>query len=185
MGTTYALTGDLSNQLATDLKSVYAYVRTNLPPGTALIDTTVTSGSVRLGTGKIDVAANGSFSVTLLGTANTGLNVAPNTLRYEVVVEYTDIGTRQKMVWRSGFFELIADTDLKDIAPDVEAIAITSASAYALEAKGYRDEAEAIAGLTGEDAAVAFLVEDSGSATAGALSATYVAVDGDLDGGAP
>ena len=178
MGTTYVLSGDFADQLGDNLKSLTAYVRTNLPAGSALIDTTATANSVRLGTGKIDVAADGTFSVTLLGTANTGLNVAANTLRYEVVVEYVDPGSRGRKVWSSGFFELTANTDLKDVVVDVEAIAVASASQYAAAAQASADQAAAITGLTGEDAAVALLVGDTGSDTNAALSATIAAAHG-------
>ena len=186
MGTTYTLSGDFSDLLGdeVDTGKISAYVRTNLPAGTALIDTTATADSIRLGNGKITVAADGTFSVTLLGTANTGLNVAANTLRYEVVAEYVNRASRGRSTWRSGFFELTANSDLKTLTTDVEPMAAVSASGYALEAKGYRDEAAASAAavearvvedLGTTDAQTKALIESPTSQTATALSATIEA----------
>lgn len=147
MGTTYQLTVDFGALIDETSASIHAaYVRTNLPAGTALIDKTATAKSVKLGLGRIDVPRTGGATlVTLLGTANTGLNVPANELRYEVIVEYANPGQKGLRTWSSGFFPLTANVNLKDVAVDVEPLAVTSASTYALEAKAARDSAAASA----------------------------------------
>lgn len=179
MASTHTLTGNVYDLTGATLGAtgVRVTVVTNLPAKSALIDKT--TNSIHLGGKHADLnPSTGEFSIDLIDTSATDLNVAANTLEYEVRAEYVNPATRVRSTWTSGWFPFTADANLADITTDVEPLAVQSASGYALEAKGYRDEAEAISGLTGEDAAVAFLVEDSGSATAGALSATYATAKG-------
>jgi hypothetical protein len=175
VGTTYTLSGDTGTLIPDALlKSTHARVETNLPRGTALIDKTADAGGIKLGGGKIDVAADGTFTVPLLGTANTGLNIPANELRYQVVIEYTDAGTRAAMVWRSGWFELTADADLKVIAPEVEPLAVSSASTFAQEAAASAALARSIAEIDTTDAAIKTTLELPESESGTYLAATFV-----------
>ena len=172
MATKHTLTGNVYDLAGIPLGAtgVRVAVVTNLPKGEALIDKT--TNSIHLGGKPATLDQAGAFTVDLIATDATDLNVAANTLQYEVQVEYVDPANRGRTTWASGWFAMTADANLADLATDASPIAVATASSYALEAKGYRDEAAAITGLTGEDAAVALLVNDSGSDTAGALSAT-------------
>jgi hypothetical protein len=173
VATTHTLTGNVYDLTGATLGAtgVRVVVVTNLGAKEALVDKT--TNSIHLGGKPADVdPSTGLFTVELIATDATDLNVLANTLEYEVRVEYVNPASTVRSTWPSGWFPLTADANLADITTDVEPMAVESASAYAQEAKGYRDETAEISGLTGEDAAVAFLVGDSGSETAGALSAT-------------
>ena len=177
MASTHTLTGNVYDLTGATLGAtgVRVTVVTNLPAKSALIDKT--TNSIHLGGKHADLdPSTGLFTIDLIDTSATDLNVAANTLEYEVRAEYVNPATRVRSTWTSGWFPFTADANLADITTDVEPLAVQSASEYAAAAAASAAEAEAISGLTGEDAAVAFLVEDSGSATAGALSATYATV---------
>lgn len=145
MGTTKTLTGHVGTLAGAAPTSVHAaYVMTNLPAGKALIDvddSPAAPASVRLGPGRLDFdRTTGRFTVSLLATDNTTLNVAPNTLRYQVLIEYNQPGTSGLTTWESGFFPLLADVDLKDVAPDVElVVASTISEQLAARIDGYVD----------------------------------------------
>lgn len=181
MASTHTLTGNVYDLTGATLGAtgVRVTVVTNLPAKSALIDKT--TNSIHLGGKHADLdPSTGLFTIDLIDTSATDLNVAANTLEYEVRAEYVNPATRVRSTWTSGWFPFTADANLADITTDVEPLAVQSASEYAAAAAASAAEAEAISGLTGEDAAVAFLVEDSGSATAGALSATIGAATTDL-----
>lgn len=179
----YTRTGDL-NALVGAAQTPRVFVRPLLPSGEALIDST--NKRIKLGTsGPLAVASDGTFSVELVGTDSTDLNVAANTWYYQIVVDYTDPGTRTPETWKRSF-ALTSSGDFADAGflGDLSPLAVQSSSAYALEAKAYRDEADAarqaaedliVADLGTTDGQTKALIEAPGSQTAQALSATIQA----------
>lgn len=130
MASTFTLSGDLADLGLHDFvigdgnqRQIKGYVRTNLGADAALIDKT--EDVVLLGTTPVTVAADGTFSVLLIDTSSTDLNVDPNTLQYEMVVAYVDSGTQQPASWASGWFSLTADSDLTDLSTATSPTAIT------------------------------------------------------------
>lgn len=168
MPTTYTRTGDLSS-LVGEIATARGYIRALIPDGEALIDST--GKKINLAGGHLDIAPDGTFSVTLPGTDSTDLNVAAGTWHYQIVVDYIDPATRGRRTW-SQPFALTSSGDFADLGflDDLSPLAVESASVYAQEAKAYRDEAIEIAGLTGEDAAIASRVNAPDSATSAALT---------------
>jgi hypothetical protein len=172
VATTHTLTGNVYDLTGATLGAtgVRVVVVTNLGARDALVDKT--TNSIHLGGKVADLnPSTGEFTIDLIDTSATDLNVAANTLEYEVRAEFVNPANRVRSTWTSGWFPFTADANLADITTDVEPLAVQSASTYAAAAAASAAEAEAISGLTGEDAAVAFLVENP-SATKDALSAT-------------
>lgn len=178
MAATYTLSGDTNALIPSGtVRITRARIVTNLPANAALVDTT--GKKVHLGDGDVTVAGDGTFSETLVGTNATDLNVAAGTLRYQLLIDYTS--GRRNGTYASGWFEITANANIADpgFLDNADPVAVASSSTYALEAKGYRDEAQAavtsvetISGLTGEDAAIANRINTPGSQTDVALKAT-------------
>lgn len=128
MTTTYTLTGkfiDVGLDVIAGTKIV-ATVGTNLARlGLIDLDDDLT-GLPR--PKRLSVADDGSFSIDLIGTNSTGINVLDGTLRYIVRAEYPD-GHGGKINWDSGFFELTANADLSDKAGTDVAIEVSEATA--------------------------------------------------------
>lgn len=185
MASTHTLTGnvfDLTGATfgATGLR---VYVVTNLPPREALVDKT--TNGIHLGGKPADVnTTTGEFDVDLIDTSATDLNVQANTLEYEVRAEFVNPATSVRSSWASGWFPLTADANLADVTTDASPMAAVSASAYAQEAAGYRDETLAakqaveervVDDLGTTDGQTKALLETPSSLTAQALSATIAA----------
>ncbi len=168
MATIYTVTGNVFALIGISPRFVQAFIRTNVESGGALIDHT--TNKIYLGGSPVDVATDGTFSAGLPATNATDLNVLPNTLRYELVVNYAD---NQGRVWESGQFQLTADLNLGSSAANLDTPSVSPAWRSA-----FRAEMEAIAGLTGEDAAIANRVNTPGSLTDVALAAKYAKADG-------
>lgn len=190
MASTHTLTGNVYDLTGATFGAtgIRVTVVTNLPAKEALIDKT--TNSIHLGGKTADLnPSTGVFTVDLIDTSATDLNVVANTLEYEVRAEYVNPGTRARSEWASGWFPITADVNLADVATDASPMASVSASTYAVEAAGYRDQTETLRNETATDRAYveARVVEDLGttdaqtkalvetptSETAIALSATY------------
>ena len=106
---THTLTGDF-NSIIGEVSKVIATVHTNSEDGGWVNETDL---KVTLGGAKIPVAADGTFTVTLPTSTGTGL-------QYEIRVTYVDpalvgIGQGRKS-WRSGWFDLTANSNLAERA---------------------------------------------------------------------
>jgi parallel beta-helix repeat protein len=137
----------------------------------------VIADSIRVG-GRREQVVNGVATFTNLVTTNSADN--PTSFGYRVTITAPPkgaAGRKDIVTLTTSDFPLTASANLKDISAAWDNIAIPPnwQSDFRDEMEAIRDETATISGLTGEDAAVAFLVEDAGSATAGALSATYEA----------
>lgn len=114
MTTTFTLTGSIAEALGRpiDPRKVIVTRNTNLGDQ-ALVDLdnniVYQPGAVR-----IPVNDDGTFSVPLIATNSTGTNVAGDTLRHIVSIDFPDASGRSRS-WNSGFFELTANKDLSDV----------------------------------------------------------------------
>lgn len=169
--TTYTLTGDFGDLIGAnvDPQKIRAWVKTNLPRGSAPVDTS--TGDVYLGDLEITVASDGTFTVTSLPATNSAdLNVTNGTLRYKVTAEHV-INDRPGY-WDSGWFELTANVHLGQVAGS-EYVDPTFASQTMAEMEAIRDSQVAISGISTTDDAVEALVLN----TAGAGPKTSAALD--------
>lgn len=115
MTTTYALTGDLSTILGLDTprRITSAQIDTNLDTDTPLVD--LDNNGVRLpGPESITVGSDGTFSLTLIATNSTGININDGSLRYIVRVAYKDAAGNTRS-YSSGYFAHTAAQDLSDV----------------------------------------------------------------------
>lgn len=159
---TFTLTGNLRQTIGDQVNGARATLHLNTPDGSW---TNTVDHAIHLPGDVIPLTPDQTFSIELPSSTATDL-------QYEIRVEYSNDRTPGK--WRSGWFSMVADTTLDERAEESSpTAAVAPASAYALEAKGYRDQAAVITGLTGEDDAVALLVGDEESATSVALAATF------------
>lgn len=130
MTTSHTLTGDLSSILGLDTarRIQQVLLDTNLGD-VALVD--LDNNVVRLsGSERITIDSAGTFSVDLIATDSTGINVTDGSLRYRVSVQYKD--ARNVCNWDSGYFELTADADLSDKAGSGVSIPVTPAPSASL-----------------------------------------------------
>lgn len=169
MSTSYTLTGNIRD-LVGDLAahSAQAYLTSNLGD-MALVDLDL--NRIRLsGTVRIQLAADGAFSESLIATNSTGTNIGDGSLRYRVTVAYKDAsGNRQS--WDSGYFELTGNLDLSDAV----------AMAY-LEPTFTVNADDIVAGLIatpGTATATALTAEFAPGGTAGNLTASDVDTQAD------
>ncbi len=181
MAATFTLTGNL-NDVVDDVlpypTSVDAFLVANIPAGDAIID--LTTNKHHLGTHRIDVdKTSGAFTVPgVLDTDATDLNVAAGTLRFQVEVTYRN-GAGHRQPYTSGWFEMTANANLATLARDASPMAVQSASQYALEAKGYRDEAQtAIAGAGAAAAVEADRAEAAADYVEGVITTDLGTTDG-------
>lgn len=126
MATRFTLTGNLDGLTVDGLGAAgqaHGYIRTNLGPNTPLIDKT--NNTVLLGSAPVAISTTGEFSVELVATNSTDLNIDPNTLQYELVVEYVDEGARDRRTWASGWFSLTTNADISDLSTATSPTAIT------------------------------------------------------------
>lgn len=147
---TVTLTGDLSSLLVgVDLER--RLVRARLESNAVIdgkpvpiIDTN-DSGALHFGTAPITLAADGTFSLPgIIASDATGINITDGSLRYRVVVEVDDRATGRALpAWDSGWLNLTATADLKDVAGSSVEVPPVWSDAFRDEMEGLRDEAEA------------------------------------------
>lgn len=170
MAITYrTVTGNLADLLRTDFDpaSVRITVRTNLDPGDAPVDET--NSQILLGTGRVIVASDGTFSTTnVIDHASTDVN--PTGIQYRWDIDYTPRNGQRVTSWSSGFVNVTADADLATLVA-TQYVPPSYQSAFIELAEGYLARQEQIAGLANSDAAQAYNVEH-GPLTGAALSAT-------------
>lgn len=192
------LTGDISDLIGDDFNATRTrvWIDTNID-GDVVIDTT--GNQIHLGNAQATVNSDGTFTFTDLIATNSTTN--PTAFQYQVHIEYlkrlpqqTANGKHSR--WSSGWFSLTATSDLADVAAEsyvpptwqssfiasaeaaVQAIADEAeaervgAEAARDLAEQYRDEAHDISGIDTSDGVVQALIEDSGSATSAALTAS-------------
>jgi hypothetical protein len=159
-----------------DPRRAAAYLATNTPDGLIVVDgTTIRLGDRRI---KFDSGLKGDDlgSVVFSGLVATNSADNPTSFAYKVTIVYTPIGSREQKSWTSSEFPLTASANLASISEAFDGLAIapTWQSEHMAAAQALLDQQEAIAGLTGEDAAIANRVNTPGSATDLALKAAYV-----------
>lgn len=120
MSDIHTLTGNLRDVVPGGVSTAYgAYIETNVPDDEALVGTGTDGGIAPSNVGRIPLAAD-AFTLQLLATDSTDLNVMPNTLRYRVHVEYGKPGQKGIFDWYSAWFELTGDANLKTIIGTLE-----------------------------------------------------------------
>lgn len=135
----------------------------------------VLADSIRVG-GRREQVVGGVATFANLVTTDTADNPASFGYRVTITAPPKGAAGRKDIVTlTTADFPFTATANLKDIpeAWDNIVLPVEWRSAFRVEMEALRDETATISGLTGEDAAVAFLVGDEGSETAAALSATY------------
>lgn len=155
MATTHTLSGNIFKLARAPFgaKDLSVSVVTNLPHRGALVDKT--TNGIYLGGFPADVnSSTGDFTSELIDTSATDLNVAANTLEYEVRAVYVDPATGKRETWTSGWFPFTADANLADITTDVEPMAVQSASGYAADAAESAALARSISDIDTTDAAM-------------------------------
>lgn len=113
MTTFRTFTGALRTITGESATSVTASIGTNLPDDVALVD--LDNQTVDLPRRRSLELTNGAFSIQLIDTSSTGINVLDGNLRYTVYVSYRDADGKRRD-WNSGPFEIISDTDLSAVA---------------------------------------------------------------------
>lgn len=165
----YTLTGDFDDLLGGEavVQTIRATITTNVEEqGGTLVDTT--NKTFRFGGMQFGTYADGTWSISgLVGSNSTDLNVPVDTLEYQVTVRYAAVGgghTTRALGW----FKLNGNANLADVARQMTPTEAQTAADYVAQQA-------AIAGLTGEDSAVAFLVNDdlTPSQTRAALDNLY------------
>uniref|UniRef100_UPI0004918A7D hypothetical protein n=1 Tax=Nocardioides sp. J54 TaxID=935866 RepID=UPI0004918A7D len=126
MTTSHALTGNVKTIIGTGASAITAAISTNLGD-VALVD--LDGQAVHLpGRTPVTVANDGTFTVTLIATDSSGINVLDGTLRYTLHVAYRDAQGKRRD-WNSGPFELTADTDLSHVAGTGVAVDVDQSAA--------------------------------------------------------
>lgn len=114
MTTSYTFTGNIKDVVGAGATAVKASIGTNLEDDVALVD--LDGQTVHLPQrSPITIAADGTFSVTLIATNSTGINVLGEALRYTLYLGYRDAQGKRRD-WNSGPFEITANTDLSAVA---------------------------------------------------------------------
>lgn len=171
MATTFTLTGKAADLVGEDFAAsdLTGYVESSQD-----VINEADVNTQRYGRKPLSFAGDGTWTVELVGTGDL-------VQAYRVTIRVRDRILGVRMV-ESGWFALTADSDFADVL-EVEVVAVQTASEFATAAAGYANAAEAsadaaadsaatataISGLTGEDDAVAALVEDATSDTRLAL----------------
>lgn len=168
MTTWRTLTGRITDHVESGLRAAVVMVENNLTGTQALVDIP-TSTVLMHGPIHVKLGTNYDFAVQLVDTAGVDTNVDDGTLRYRVRVHYWD-GAGNTLFWPSPWFSLTADATLASKVVDEYVDPVVGAS-YVDQMQDLIDQAEAITGLTGEDAAVALLVNTPSSSTREALDA--------------
>ena len=154
MADIFTLNGTLANLGLSAARVLSAYVHSNLPGNDGLVD--VTGEVLLLGSEPVKVDSKaGTWSVQLVDTDAADLNVLPGTLRYELVVNYMNGGTRLEGTYTSGWFELTADASFTQLDLATSPIAVISAESYVASAAAASTSAAASATSAAASAAIA------------------------------
>lgn len=153
MATTFTLTGKAADLVGEDFAAsdLTGYVE----PSQDVVNE-VDVNVQRYGRKPLSFAGDGTWTVELVGTGDL-------VQAYRVVIRTRDRTLGVKNV-ESGWFELTADTEFGEVV-EAEALDVRTAAEFAAAAAASAAEAELIAGLTGEDAAVAALLGNESSET--------------------
>lgn len=127
MTTSYTLTGNIKDVVGAGATGVKASIETNLEDGVALVDLDGQAVRVPRRT-PVTIAANGTFSVSLIATNSTGINILGNTLRYTFHLSYRDAQGKRRD-WDSGAFQITANTDLSAVAGTGVAVDVDASAA--------------------------------------------------------
>lgn len=166
--TTYTIYGDVGDLVGEDFdaRRTKIWFDTNVPNGEAIVAGT----QIRLGNKKVTVNADGTFlQAGFVGSDSDDTNI-DGTLQYRAHVDYAPSAGRERKVWTSSWFELTADNNLATAQATTYApagfvsAAITQIQGYLDEAQELLEQQEEVAGLTGEDTAVGYLVRTPGAA---------------------
>lgn len=170
---TATITYDLANLVGLPhYKGTSVTATTNIP-GDTVVDTD--GNKIRLGSGRGTIDANGKGSV-VVWVPGTGSN--PASWQTYLHVRYRDPRAHGGATERTfGPFTITGNADLADLVAEQD-VPPNYTTGVLAEMTALRDETALISGLTGEDAAVAALVNSSSSDTKAALSATFVARTG-------
>lgn len=158
-----------------DIRRTKVLLDTNVASG-FLVDTS-TGGSFRITDANVTIDAAGLASFSVLPSGATGLN--PSAYQIRVRIDAANPVTRKRETVDLGWYTITAAADLKDLVaaqyvpPTYLSTVTTTLQGYVDQGKTYRDQQTAIAGLTGEDAAIANRVTTPASATDVALRARY------------
>lgn len=170
MAQMHLLTGTLVDLGLSPLadRTPYVVVKTNMPGGHPVMDST---GHVVLPTTRVAVNAAGEWSVSLIDTSATDLNIEPDTLQYTLIAEGAPEGMRQSGTVKVGPFPLTSAQRIDQVDADTPAIAPSWRSAFRDEMEQVKDEVRDLSQIDTPDALVAALVPAaSGSATSAALN---------------
>lgn len=152
-----------------DPRRTAVYLETNTPNSLIVVDGT----TIRAGGRREKIGTSGTVEFPNLVATNSASN--PTTFAYRVQIVYTPVGSREQKVWTSSDFSLTTSANLAAISEAFDGLAIS-----ATWQSNFRDEMEEIAGLTGEDAAIANRINTPGSDTELAL-ADYVSAGVELE----
>lgn len=127
MTTTYAFTGNIKSIVGTGATGINAALGTNLGEGTALVD--LDNSVLRLPErAPVELAADGTFSESLIASNSAGINILDGNLRYILYLSWRDAQGKRRD-WNSGYFALTTNTDLKSVAGTDVAIEVDQAAA--------------------------------------------------------
>lgn len=189
MPTSHTLTGDLSDVVGTGFPrdSVWVTIKTNLGDN-PVFDSA--GEQIRFPRHRFALPRNAQFSKSLWSTAAL---TNPTGYQYGVEVEWPDgAGGTGKKRWFSGWFSLTADKDMSEldygpmvppeyypeltVARDEAVAAKTDAAAAQAAAEAAQAAAEAVGNTN--DTIIAGRINDPASATASALTASYLGKTG-------
>lgn len=167
--TTHTLTGDFGDLVGGDLSSIRAWIETNIPEGA--LTRLDTGGQILLGDSPLDLDEVAAFTIDLVATDSADIN--PTLFQYRVYAEYRKASGREMGRWDSGWFDLTADTDLKDVIasayvpPSYLSSVLSQLQGFVDDAEAAADRAEAatLTDLNTSDGQVAFLLGATTSAT--------------------
>lgn len=144
------------------------------------------SNEERYGDAVAEVQADGSYTFTNLWPTNAASN--PTGYYYELHIDYPLRNPRGhshgrgrggrdgRDVWSSGPFSLGASANVADLDLDTPAVSATWRSEFRTYAETLLAQQEEISGLTGEDSAIAFLLENPNSDTRASLPRAIAAI---------
>lgn len=127
MTTTYAFAGNVKDIAGAGATALTAALGTNLGEGVPLVD--LDNGVVRLPErAPVELAADGTFTQTLIASNSAGINILDGTLRYILYLSWRDASGKRRD-WDTGYFALTTNTNLKSVAGTDVAINVDQAAA--------------------------------------------------------